>query len=112
MYDYLFLIRRMGSSESGRLMITPVTVTPVVSSALVWPAMVTADAPGRSPDGLAIASPLVAAVSSLCWFFLQFLLSLVFSLFVCLFPFPAAGVPRRFWDLVERKSPARGLVPH
>ena len=36
-------------------------------------------APGRSPDGLAIASPLVAAVSSLCWFFLQFLLSLVFS---------------------------------
>ena len=61
-------------------------------------------APGGSPDGLAIASPLVAAVSSLCWFFLQFLLSLVFSLFVCLFPFPAAGVPRRLWDLVERKS--------
>ena len=30
---------------------------------------------------------------------------------VRLFLFPAAGVPRRFWDLVERKSPARGLVP-
>ena len=42
MYDYLFLIRRMGSSESGRLMITPVTVPPAVSSALVWPAMVSA----------------------------------------------------------------------
>ena len=86
MYDYLCLIRRLvlGSSESGRLMITPVMVTPGVSSALVWPAMVTADAPGRSPDGLAIASPLVAAATSwvffsslwffsFLWFFFQFL---------------------------------------
>ena len=53
-------------------------VGPGVAGHGVGPADGHGDAPGRSPDGLAIASPLVAAVSSLCWFFLQFLLSLVF----------------------------------